>query len=202
LSAPALRVEDVISDTNASPLWVGVSLGSRFGERLAVNVTAAAAFAECESGDGFRDGRDRESGSLSSGGPSSVLRAILVGVLITTTSVTSSLPSFSNSDASVNSERSPSPPTAATFLPRAGDRGDHAEATRVARLPGMFRGSPDWSMLGRAGELFGFGGGRVLRVVREGNGRPAARLRPRARPRAMPGATARRFAGRFVIRDA
>ena len=159
MSAPALRVEDAISETNASPLWVGVRLGSRFGERLAVNVAAAAAAAECESGDGFCDGFDRESGSLSSGGPSSVLRAILVGVLITTTSATSSLPSFSNSDASVNSERSPSPPTAATFLPRAGDRGDHAEATRVARLPGMFRGSPDWSMLGRAGELFGFGGG-------------------------------------------
>jgi hypothetical protein len=59
-------------------------------------------------------------------------------------------------------------------------------------------------MLGRAGELFGFGGGRVLWVVRQGNGRPAARLRPRARPRAMPGATARRFVGtvrdsRFVV---
>ena len=158
MSAPALRVEDAISETNASPLWVGVRIGSRFGERLVVNVMSAAAAAECESADGFCDGFDRESGSLSSGGPSSVLRAILVGVLITTTSATSSLPSFSNSDASVNSERSPSPPTAATFLPRAGDRGDQAEATRVARLPGMFRGSPDWSMLGRAGELFGFGG--------------------------------------------
>ena len=159
MSAPALRVEDAVSETNASPLWVGVRLGSRFGERLVVNVMSAAAAAERESADGFCDGFDPlDRGSFSSGGPSSVLRAILVGVLITTTSATSSLPSFSNSDASVNSERSPSPPTAATFLPRAGDRGDQAEATRVARLPGMFRGSPDWSMLGRAGELFGFGG--------------------------------------------
>ena len=57
----------------------------------------------------------------------------------------------------MNSERSPSTPAAATF-PRAGERGDHAEATRVARLPGMFRGRPDWSMLGLEGECFGFGG--------------------------------------------
>ena len=162
---------------------------------------SAAAAAERESADGFCDGFDPlDRGSFSSGGPSSVLRAILVGVLITTTSATSSLPSFSNSDASVNSERSPSPPTAATFLPRAGDRGDQAEATRVARLPGMFRGSPDWSMLGARASSSASGGPRPpgrARGKRAAGGSPAI-------PGANPGAARRdraTFRGRrFVIR--
>ena len=114
----------------------------------------SAAFAA--SGDGRR--------ALSFSSAKDVLRAD-TGVLITLTSATRWSPSDSNSDASVNSERSPSPSLPreedmfATFLPRAGDRGDHADATCVARAAGMFRGKPLWSMLGRAGELLGFFGG-------------------------------------------
>ena len=44
-----------------SPLWVGVRLGSRFGERLVVNVMSAAAAAECESAASFCGGFDRRS---------------------------------------------------------------------------------------------------------------------------------------------